>query len=277
MAAIDSPTPVQTRSRRKCVACLTAFLAHALFPGPSRAERDLFGWAAEPLTGAIVADRPGFSASPETVPRGRLQIEGGYQFTADRHVDSHALPLLLVRAGINEGIELRGSWDGSSWTEDSDGFKFETSDMSLGIKVHLVDQSRFLPALGLLASLSLPTGAGSSTSDSVDPSAGVLASYGRGSGAGIFWTVLTSSTTGDDGRVFEATNAIEISLPISARLGSYLEYAGFFQNGDGPTHSMDGGLTYLVTDNLQADINGGCGINGRADDCFLGTGFALRF
>ena len=41
----------------------------------------------EPLAGTIEADRPGFSTSPQTVPAGRLQIEGGYQFTADRGTD----------------------------------------------------------------------------------------------------------------------------------------------------------------------------------------------
>jgi hypothetical protein len=71
-----------------------------------------FGWDAEPLTGTIGADRPGFSTSPETVLPGRLQIEGGYQFTTDRGVDSHSMPLLLIRAGLTKKLEARVSWEG---------------------------------------------------------------------------------------------------------------------------------------------------------------------
>jgi hypothetical protein len=242
------------------------------------AERHLFGWDAEPLTGAINADRPGFSASPQTVPPGRLQVEGGYQFTADRGVDGHVLPLLLLRAGLTKKLELRISWDGLSWTENNGRFKPEASDMRLGLKAQLSEQTRLLPAIGLLGVLSLPTGNGSSTSNGVDPTGGLLWNHNLAAGPGIFGTVLMRSVTGDDGRFFEAANAIGVSLPINARFGSFVEYFGFYRKGGiGPAHNLDGGLTCLLNDNLQLDINGGFGINGRADDYFLGAGLAFRF
>ena len=50
----------------------------------------------------------------------------------------------------------------------------------------------------------------------------------------------------------------------------------FTDLGSGPAHTLNGGLTHLLTDNLQLDINGGVGINGRADDYFLGPGLAFR-
>jgi hypothetical protein len=242
------------------------------------AERHLFGWDAEPLTDPIVADRPGFSTSPQTVPRGRLQIEGGYQFTADRGIDSHSAPLLLIRAGLARNLELRLNWDGLSWTENNGHFKPEASDMSLGLKAHLMEQKEFMPALGLLGSLSLPTGSGASTSNRVDPTGGLLWEYELAAGPGIFGTLLMSSVTGDEGRFFEAANAIGISLPINNRLGSFIEYFGFYRKGGGgAAHNLNAGFTYLLNDNLQLDINGGVGTNQRADDYFLGAGFAFRF
>jgi hypothetical protein len=242
------------------------------------AERHLFGWDAEPLSGTIGADRPGFSTSPQTVPAGRLQIEGGYQFTADRGVDSHTLPLVLIRAGLTKKIELRIGWDGLSWTENNGRFKPEASDMSVALKAHVVEHSRLLPAIGLLGSLSLPTGSGSSTSNRVDPTGGLLWNYDFAAGPSLFGTVLMSSVTGDDGRFFEAANAIGISLPINDRFDSFVEYFGFYRkDGGGATHNFNGGFTFLLTDNLQLDINGGFGLNGRADDYFLGAGFAFRF
>ena len=259
---------------------LAGFVVYALAPVmPSiSAERHLFGWDAEPLTGTIRADRPGFSTNPQTVPRGRLQIEGGYQFSEDRGVDSHTLPLLLIRAGLTKKLELRASWDGSSWTEENGRFEPEASDMGLGLKAHLVEQSRLLPAIGLLGSLSLPTGNGDSTSNGVDPTGGLLWNYELAAGPGLFGTLLMSSVTDDDRRFFEAANAVGVSLPMNDRFGVFLEYSGFYRTGGvGAAHNLDGGFTYLPTDNLQLDIHGGVGINGRADDCLLGTGLAFRF
>jgi hypothetical protein len=258
---------------------LAGFAACALAPAtPSLgAERHLLGWDAEPLTGTIRADRPGFSTTPQTVPRGRLQVEGGYRFSEDRGVDRHTLPLLLVRAGLTKQLELRASWDGSSWTDENGRFEPEASDMGLGLKAHLVEQGRLLPDIGLLGSLSLPTGNGGSTSNGVDPTGGLLWDYELAAGPGLFGTLLMSSVTGDDGRFFEAANAVGVSLPMNDRLGSFIEYFGSYPTDGGAAHNLDGGFTYLPADNLQLDIHGGVGINGRADDCFLGTGIAFRF
>jgi hypothetical protein len=267
-----------TASFYGCAAFLAGFLILFLVPPAEGAERHLFGWHAEPLTGTIGADRPGFSTSPQTVLRGRLQIEGGYQFTEDQGVDSHGMPLLLMRAGLTNKIELRIGWDGLSWTENNGHYKPEASDMSLGLKAHLMEQRPGLPAIGLLGSLSLPTGSSSSTSNRVDPTGGLLWNYNFAAGPGLFGTILMSSLTGDDGRFFEAANATGVSLPINDRLGSFVEYFGFYRTGGGgAAHNLNGGFTYLLNDNLQLDVNGGLGMNRRADAYFLGAGFAFRF
>ena len=70
--------------------------------------------------GPISADRPGFSTSPTTVAPATLQIEGGYQYTRDRDgvdIDDHTLPLLLLRVGLIDRLELQLSWAGVSWAE----------------------------------------------------------------------------------------------------------------------------------------------------------------
>jgi hypothetical protein len=271
--------PLMAKHLERCAAFLAGFVACAVAPAmPSSAERHLFGWDAEPLTGTIRADRPGFSTNPRTVPRGRLQIEAGYQFSRDEGVDRHTLPLLLIRAGLARKLELRVSWDGSSWTDASGRFEPEAGDMALGLKAHLVEQGRLLPALGLLGSLSLPTGSGDSTSDGVDPTGGLLWDYELAAGPVLFGTLLMSSVTDDDERFFEAANALGVSIPVNDRFGVFLEYFGSYRTGGGGTaHNLDGGLTYLPADNLQLDIHGGVGLNGRADDCFLGAGLAFRF
>jgi hypothetical protein len=96
------------------------------------------------LTGPLNADRPGFSTSPQTVTRGHLQFEGGYQFTVDdegQDVADHTLPLLLFRTGLLDNLELRLSWAGVSWTEVDDNTNRDINDMSIGFKVKVYDAS----------------------------------------------------------------------------------------------------------------------------------------
>ena len=40
---------------------------------------------------------------------------------------------------------------------------------------------------------------------------------------------------------------------------------------------MDGGLTYLIKNNIQVDAYGGLGLSENANDFFLGTGIAFKF
>lgn len=44
-----------------------------------------------------------------------------------------------------------------------------------------------------------------------------------------------------------------------------------------PQHYCDGGLTYLISSDVQWDIRAGLGLNDAADDFFVGTGLSIRF
>jgi hypothetical protein len=41
-------------------------------------------------------------------------------------------------------------------------------------------------------------------------------------------------------------------------------------------NTIDGGVTYLLTDNIQLDISAGVSLN-RETDNFIGTGMSIRF
>ena len=47
--------------------------------------------------------------------------------------------------------------------------------------------------------------------------------------------------------------------------------------GQGDTQFINGGFTYLITNNFQVDIRVGMGLNDKADDLITGVGFAWRF
>jgi hypothetical protein len=60
----------------------------------------------------------------------------------------------------------------------------------------------------------------------------------------------------------------------------YIEYFGIFTEGrdsDLPQNYVDGGFTWLLTNNFQLDWRAGVGLNDSADNFFTGAGLAWRY
>ncbi len=50
-----------------------------------------------------------------------------------------------------------------------------------------------------------------------------------------------------------------------------------YADTDRVQHYFDGGLLYLLSNNVQWDIWGGLGLNDHADDYFFGSGLSVRY
>lgn len=239
----------------------------------------LFQWKVAPLKDPINTERPSYSSSPQPLPRGHMQIEGGYQFTYDDggEVEDHTAPLLLLRTGLHDNLELQVGWGGYSWTEDDSDWQSDANDLMVGFKTKLIDQRNTLPTVGLLLGMSLPTGSGAATSDDVDPGFGVLWTYDIAKRIGLFGTILAKWPTEDHDRFYQTDVAVGTGFSLTDRIGTFIEYFSFLPDDNGPSHHLDAGLTYLVNNNLQLDLNGGIGLNERADDLYTGIGFAWRW
>ncbi|WP_292444236.1 transporter [Methylibium sp.] len=236
------------------------------------------GIEAEPLEGDISTERPSFSTSPVPLAAGHLQLESGVQFTRiDSDADDVTLPFALLRAGLGKNLELQLGWAGYSHTEiGGRSFKGGT-DMSLALKTQLTEQSGALPALGLLGQVSLPTGAKNKTSDSVDPSVGLLWTYDFAR-AGFFGTALLTSTTDDeDDRILQSGMGAGVGVPLAQQLSGYVEYFGIFTEHEGPQHNANAGLIYLLSKDLALDGVIGGGLNRRAPDYYVGVGASVRW
>ncbi len=224
-------------------------------------------------TATISAERPGFSSSPIALAPSVLQIESGYQFTRDSGVvdfDGYTLPLVLFRVGLIERLELQLSWAGYSSSDIGNQNIHGVNDASVGVKWQVNGPDAAVP-LAFFAGLSLPVGTDDFSSDTVDPSLGAFWSYN--SGLDWFGTVLISESDND----VSIGNAIGISLPIEAETSAYVEYFGNYGSDSGSEHYLNGGFAYLARTDLQFDLHGGVGLNGRAADFFVGFGTAYRF
>lgn len=229
-------------------------------------------FAQEP--GPINTERPSFSFSPLALPTGFWQIEMGYQFTRDKDTSlkDHTLPNLLLRFGFHEQLELHLSGVGFK-SQGSAGVETNgLQDAGLGIKWQINDSNAVVP-IGLFGGISLPVGTSELTSDDYGPSIGLF--WTHSSSLEWFGTAILKHLN----ELFTLDNAIGINFSLPGNTGAYAEYLGnFYEDVDKePGHTLNLGATWLLSDNLQLDINGGVGLNSQANDYFTGMGISYRF
>lgn len=225
----------------------------------------------------ISADRPGFASGPVPLASGIMQIEAGYQYTSDGSTDVHNLPQLIFRAGVADNLEFLAAWAGYSEIDFPGGSVDGISDLSVGLRTRLAPDRSAPTTFGLFGGLSLPVGDRALSSDAVDPTLGLFWTHESANQPTLFGTALLSSATVGNDRRLTGGVSVGAGFPIDSRRGLYAEVFTLFSERTGPAHNFNGGMTYLVNDDLQLDIEGGIGLNDRAGDYFFGFGIARRW
>jgi hypothetical protein len=265
-------------------------------PAEREPTTNVLGLEAEPLTGPLITDRPDFTESTTAVPFGHVQLETGYTFTYDdeggRRVSDQTFPEALLRVGLVKDWELRVGWTGWSLTEElfveeNDAGRMVRrkehddggTDMTIGFKRFLLPQEGLRPELGVIGELSLPTGTGTKSSGDVDPQVKILWSYDLPADSYIAGNINLAVPTSEDGRFFQTAASVSLGHALTDWMGVYVEYFGFYPNDRWTdcAHTVNGGFTFLITDNLQFDVRTGAGLNEEADDFFAGAGLSMRF
>ena len=225
----------------------------------------------------LVTDRPDQTESATVVPRGLLQVEMGYLFARDGDVDGYAVPGTLFRLGLGGRLELRIGHVGIVGGAGRRG----AGDSELGAKINLITRADgWRPELALLSGLSLPTGDHGFSSDGVDPSFLVafahelLPRLSLGYNVGAAWESSADRPNRDAFLVY----SVVLGVRLTDHLSTFIELFGDRQTtGTSATSaSVDGGLTWLVTDIVQVDVSVGRGLWGPTDDVFVGTGLSFR-
>ncbi len=254
----------------------------------------LVGLALVPVSAGpppLVTDRPDQTESALVVPRRSVQVETGWVFSRDDEdgVRTRTSDFLntLVRVGLFERLELRAGWSGYLDQDVSlPGPDVEAEgigDTSIGTKLHLRRERGGLPELSLIAGLSLPTGADDVSSDGTDPAVRLSAAHtlterlGLGYNLGVAWETLDGGNRSDD-TLSRYLYTAALGIGVSDRVGAFVELFGDAPASDrgGPAHSVDGGVTFLLLDNVQLDASAGIGLSEEADDWFVSAGLSLR-
>lgn len=222
----------------------------------------------------LVTDRPDQTESSVVVPPGYFQLETGWGLARKGEENTHEFPTTLLRIGIIRSVELRVGFNGDVWEPDELSPQ-QREDGELGAKFHLWQERGWIPEAGLLLSVSVPRRA--------DPAFRLALSHSLSDRISFSYNLGAAWESEPDGdqdmdrlSVFQYTTTLGIGL--SDRTGAFLEVFGDlpFSAEGGPEHLLDGGLTYLLRDNLQVDAFGGIGLSQAADDWLVGLGVTLR-
>lgn len=234
-------------------------------------------WAGTAWAEELVTDRPDATESSSVVQSGQVQLELGWLYTESGDQRTHELPQTLVRIGVIDRVELRIGWDGYVEARSFDGVD-GAGDGELGTKIYLSPENGAFPESALLAAVSIPWGDQELTSDEVDPAFRFAFSHTLPYGLSLGYNLGAEWATEDDSTLSSFVYTVALGFGLTDSLGGYIEFFGDVGlSAAGDTHSFDGGLTYLISDDFQLDVLAGVGISDNADDWFAGAGVSYRF
>jgi hypothetical protein len=217
---------------------------------------------------AIDTNRPGFSSSPYVLATGMWQIESGIDYDDDTP-SSVTLPLVVLRYGVADEMELLVDWGG--FRRDSGGGSSANgiTDASVGVKFQVTDDENL--AVAMLVDVSVPVGSSEFSSDSWDPAVGVAWQY-----SGSLTWAGTAQITRQSGN-YGFDNGVKLVFAPLGAGSAFVEWEANLPDSGGATHALNGGYLWLRTPNAQFDVNASIGLNDRAPDWGLGFGYAFRF
>jgi hypothetical protein len=243
----------------------------------------------DPYLDAMITDRPDIAETSYTVGKLRLQLETSFEFIQDSERNmttrDYTFPTLL-RFGIIDPLEFRVE-SNIYIIETNTGQRHQKgfSDVSLGFKGHILDAATGgVPSMALLAAVEVPTGADAFSSNVVVPIFKVIADWELpfhfSFGVNLGFDVPKRDEVGDKFARF--LYAVVLTYAVHGtndRLRAFIEVAGAspFKSNKADLRTLDTGLAFLITPNVQVDGFVRVGITPSTPDMAGGVGWAFRF
>jgi len=229
----------------------------------------------------FVPDRPGMATPTNTMPKGRLQVENGFQMeklTIFNNTDEVYISSLLFRYGIIENTELRIQTDyvynktnDSTITSIIHGF----NPITIGSKIKIIQQQKIIPSISVLFNLTLPVvGKSEFVPKDFVPSFLLLMSnditdiLNISYNYGMLWNGDSSEPTHFYALCFETT--------FTTKWSSFVEGYGFSNKHTNTKLYIDAGLGYLISKRIQIDFSVMGYLNSIRDYNGLNAGIAWQ-
>lgn len=226
----------------------------------------------------LITDRPDFTESPQTVPKGLTQIEAGVTFERSGREKATTIGETLIRVAAGNRAEIRigiPSYINLRGGANEDGF----DNAFLGAKFALVQRENF--PISLLVGTTLPTGSRKVTSRETNAEAVLATETALSDKIGLAFNAGYGRPNEGQGRFNQFFGSASLGFDISERVGAFAEVFAFNKDerGGDSKQFINGGFTYASNPNLQFDIRAGLGLGNDVDgpDYFTGVGVTQRF
>ncbi len=223
----------------------------------------------------ISTTRPSFSDSPTIVPVRHLQIESGLTYYSRSAGSPEVTDFgeALLRYGLVPRLELRLQLP--TYFLGASGGPSGFDNTTVGVSYYLGKVLGF--DLGIVPTVAFPTGAQGIRDEMITPSVLLNGQHDLGGGSNIGGTIGQTYEKSGSHR-FDQTEATLVYVhPCNKLLSAFVEYAGYFDQEDRPTHYAHVGLQLLTTKTSQIDLHGGVGLNASTPHAFVGAGYSVRF
>ena len=263
---------------------------------PDKSPYHLFNPVPSTWLREMSTDRPDKTERPYTVDAGHFQVEAdvvNYSYDAHNVARDHTITESLAIAPLNLKVGLRHNWDvqfvvptynavrvrdrqtGLRVTERGFG------DFTLRSKINLWGNDGGDTAFALMPYVKFPTagrnlGNGAVEGGLILPLAVALP---RGWGMGLMTQLDLNEDADGSGHHPEWINTVTFSHDIVGNLGGYVEFFSSVSSDRGAKWigTVDLGLTYGLTRNIQLDAGINIGVTRSADDFNPFVGISWRF
>jgi hypothetical protein len=225
---------------------------------------------------SIQLDRPDQTECPFIVPKGYIQAENGLTYEKNNKLStSIAHPSTLWKYGFSDNFEFRLITEVISEKELSQ-VNTGLSPITVGFKVKMMEENGILPITSFIGHLAVPNWASKSfEANYFAPSFRFTMQHTLSKRMSLAYNLGAEW----DGETPETSfiYTLTTGYSLTEKLGGYLELYGFAPQNQETDHRFDGGLTYLINNNVIFDISGGFGLSPNSPLHFISLGFSYRF
>jgi hypothetical protein len=229
------------------------------------------------LVAPIDVDRPDHSESATLVPKGYFQMENGFSIEDTDPGFLYTYPATLWKIGVSENFEFRVFTQYINIQHEPNPDVDGLLPIQVGLKAKLLDQKGIVPKAALLAHLSLP-GIASKQFETTYFAPSFRLAFQHAIDRFTVSYNVGAEWNGESPRPF-FIYTFSLGANIIERLGAFVEVYGDVpqQIEDDFRHRLDAGLTYLISDDVLADVSGGIGLSDNAPEKYVAIGLSYRF
>ncbi len=229
---------------------------------------------------AIEADRPDFTESPETVPPGSIQAEGGYTFSQDGSSTNQSIGELLLRVPAGTRAELRVGFNSYSVERAVGVVRRGFEDMQFGAKVRIIErvERSFVPNVSIFMLSTLPTGHAGIGNGVMQPTAKLALGWQLSEKLSLQSNANYTYASQDGTRFSRWASSASFGAELTPRLETFLEWFGTNPVSLGAKRAdyLDTGAAVKLGRSLRLDARVGTSTR-TTRNYFAGVGVSRRW